>query len=89
MTPKHIQIADYDYPLTDERIAKYPLEERDHSKLLLWKDKTVSEAHFYDLPEYLASGDLLVYNNTKVIQARLHFSKETGAIIEIFCLEPN
>ena len=89
MTPKHIQIADYDYPLTDERIAKYPLEERDHSKLLLWKDKTVSEAHFYDLPDYLASGDLLVYNNTKVIQARLHFSKETGAIIEIFCLEPN
>ena len=89
MTPKHIQIADYDYPLTDERIAKYPLEERDHSKLLLWKDKTVSEAHFYDLPDYLASGDLLVYNNTKVIQARLHFAKETGAIIEIFCLEPN
>jgi len=89
MTPKHIQIADYDYPLTDERIAKYPLEERDHSKLLLWQNQTVSEAHFYDLPDYLDSGDLLIYNNTKVIQARLHFAKETGALIEIFCLEPN
>ena len=89
MTPKHIQIADYNYPLTDERIAKYPLEERDHSKLLLWQNQTVSEAHFYDLPDYLNSGDLLIYNNTKVIQARLHFAKETGALIEIFCLEPN
>ena len=89
MTPKQIQIADYNYPLTDDRIAKYPLEKRDHSKLLLWKNQTVSEANFYDLPDYLESGDLLIYNNTKVIQARLHFTKETGAAIEIFCLEPN
>ena len=89
MTPKYIQIADYDYPLTDDRIAKYPLDKRDHSKLLLWKNNTVSEALFYELPDYLNAGDLLIYNNTKVIQARLHFAKETGAVIEIFCLEPH
>jgi S-adenosylmethionine:tRNA ribosyltransferase-isomerase len=88
MDIKKIKIADFDYPLPDERIAKYPLEKRDHSKLLIWRDKRVSEAHFYDLPNQLESGDLLIYNNTKVIQARLHFHKETGAEIEIFCLEP-
>lgn len=87
-TPKHIHIADYDYPLTDDRIAKYPLEERDHSKLLLWDNNQIAEAHFYDLPDHLEHDDLLIYNNTRVIQARLHFQKETGAQIEIFCLEP-
>lgn len=87
-TPKHIRIADYDYPLTDERIAKYPLEERDHSKLLVWRNGSIAENRFYDLPDHLAQGDLLIYNNTRVIQARLHFQKETGAQIEIFCLEP-
>ena len=88
MTPQHIRIADYDYPLPDDRIAKYPLEERDHSKLLVWRDSSIAEAHFYDLPDCLQTGDLLIYNNTRVIQARLHFHKETGAQIEIFCLEP-
>ncbi len=87
-TPKQIRIADYDYPLTDDRIAKYPLEERDHSKLLVWRNGTIAENHFYDLPDHLEQGDLLIYNNTRVIQARLHFQKETGAQIEIFCLEP-
>ncbi len=85
---KHIRIADYNYPLPDERIAKYPLAERDQSKLLVWRENAVSEAHFCDLPDFLQAGDWLIYNNTKVIQARLHFQKETGAQIEIFCLEP-
>lgn len=87
-TPKRIRIADYDYPLTEERIAKYPLDERDHSKLLVWRGNAITEGHFYDLPDHLEQGDLLIYNNTRVIQARLHFQKETGAQIEIFCLEP-
>ena len=88
--PKHIQIRDYNYPLPDERIAKYPLAQRDRSKLLLRAtDGTVSESVFHHLPDYLPSGALMVFNNTKVIQARLHFHKTTGALIEIFCLEPH
>ncbi|MBR4738550.1 MAG: S-adenosylmethionine:tRNA ribosyltransferase-isomerase [Bacteroidales bacterium] len=86
---KGIRIEDYDYPLPDERIARYPLEERDHSKLLCLKDGLVSEHHFYDLPTLLPADSLLVFNNTKVIHARLLFHKETGAVIEIFCLEPH
>lgn len=85
---KNIPIADYDYPLPDERIARYPLPERDHSKLLCLKDGTISEHHFYELPQLLPTGSLLVFNDTKVIHARLLFRKETGATIEIFCLEP-
>lgn len=88
MDTKHIHISDYNYPLPDERIAKFPLEQRDHSKLLLYKHGEVSEDLFYNLPDYLPSGALMVFNNTKVIQARLHFHKETGALIEIFLLEP-
>ena len=88
--PRHIQIKDYNYPLPDERIAKYPLAQRDHSKLLLRAtDGTVSESVFHHLPDYLPAGALMVFNNTKVIQARLHFHKTTGALIEIFCLEPH
>lgn len=90
MNPKHIQIKDYNYPLPDERIAKYPLAQRDESKLLLRaSDGTVSESVFNRLPEFLPAGALMVFNNTKVIQARLHFHKTTGALIEIFCLEPH
>lgn len=90
MDPRHIQIRDYNYPLPDERIAKYPLSQRDESKLLLRaKDGTISEAIFKELPTYLPAGALMVFNNTKVIQARLHFHKTTGALIEIFCLEPH
>ena len=83
-----IYIADYNYPLPDERIAKYPLTERDHSKLLVYRDGQVAEDHFYNLGDYIAPHSLLVYNNTRVIQARLEFHKPTGARIEVFCLEP-
>ena len=87
--PKHIHIADYVYDLPDERIAKYPKPERDTSKLLLYRDGEVGEDVFYNLPDYLPEGALVVMNNTKVIRARLHFHKATGALIEVFCLEPH
>ena len=83
-----IYIADYNYPLPDERIAKYPLAERDHSKLLVYREGKVSEDKFYNVGDYIAPHSLLVYNNTKVIQARLEFHKRSGARIEVFCLEP-
>ena len=91
--PKHIQIADYSYELPDERIAKFPLAERDKSKLLIYQNGKVSEDVFTSLPKHLPSGALMVFNNTKVIQARLHFRKAStdgiqGALIEVFCLEP-
>ena len=85
---KPIYIADYNYPLPDERIAKYPLAERDHSKLLVYRNGQVSEDVFYRVGDYIAPDSLLIYNNTRVIQARLEFHKATGARIEIFCLEP-
>ncbi len=83
-----LYIADYNYPLPDERIAKYPLPERDHSKLLVYRDGQVSEDRFYNVGDYIAPHSLLIYNNTRVIQARLEFHKPTGARIEVFCLEP-
>ena len=83
-----LYIADFNYPLPDERIAKYPLPERDHSKLLIYRDGAVSEDHFYNVGEYINPSALLIYNNTRVIQARLEFYKPTGARIEVFCLEP-
>lgn len=86
---KHIQIKDYDYALPEERIAKYPKAVRDESKLLLYRNGEVREDVFYHLPDYLPAGALMVFNNTKVIQARLHFRKATGALIEVFCLEPH
>lgn len=86
---KNIRIADYDYPLPEERIAKFPMEQRDHSKLLCLKNGVISEHHFYDLPTLLPKDTLLVFNDTKVIHARLFFQKETGAMIEVFCLEPH
>lgn len=86
--PRHIRISEFNYPLPDERIAKFPLPVRDQSKLLLYRHGEVSEDRFTSLPEYLPSGSLMIFNNTKVIQARLHFRKETGALIEVFCLEP-
>lgn len=89
LDPRHIQIRDYDYPLPDERIAKYPLPQRDTSRLLLRaSDGTLRHDRFTTLPDVLPAGALMVFNNTKVIQARLHFHKSTGALIEIFCLEP-
>lgn len=88
MDTKHIRIDDYDYPLPDERIAKYPLKERDHSKLLIYDDGQITDDVFYNLPRHLKSGSLMVFNNTRVIQARLHFRKDTGALIEVFLMEP-
>lgn len=88
MVNRPLFIADFNYPLPEERIAKYPLAERDSSKLLVYRDKQVSEDHFYNVGDYIAPGSLMVYNNTKVIQARLEFHKATGARIEVFCLEP-
>lgn len=88
MDTKNIHISDYNYPLPDERIAKFPIAQRDHSKLLVYRHGQISEDHFYNLPDYLEPGELMVFNNTKVIQARMHFRKETGALIEIFLLEP-
>ena len=85
---KHIKISEFNYPLPDERIAKFPLSVRDESKLLVYRQGEVSEDRFTSLPDYLESGEMMVFNNTKVIQARLHFRKETGALIEVFCLEP-
>ena len=91
MDTKHIQIRDYDYPLTDERIAKFPLSERDSSKLLVYDGGHISETVFRSLPTLLPEGSLMVFNNTRVIQARLHFRKgeaQDGALIEVFLLEP-
>ena len=76
---KHLQIKDYNYDLPEQRIAKFPLPERDSSKLLIYNKGIVSEDNFTSLPQYLPQNALMVFNNTKVIQARLHFRKETGA----------
>lgn len=86
--PTSIRIEEYDYPLPPERIATFPLPERDQSKLLFLKGKEISEKKFSELPEILPENSLLLFNETKVIRARLQFRKETGAMIEIFCLEP-
>lgn len=88
MNPRHIHISDYNYPLPDERIAKFPLAQRDHSKLLVFENGDISEDIFYNITDHLPKGALMVFNNTKVIQARMHFRKETGALIEVFLLEP-
>ena len=88
MRVEDINIEDYNYGLPDERIAKYPLPQRDHSKLLVYRNGEISEDRFFHLNHYLPDNSLLVFNNTKVIQARMRFRKDTGAQIEIFCLEP-
>lgn len=88
MDTKHIQIKNFNYNLPDERIAKFPLAKRDNSKLLLYRHGEVAEDVFHNIAQYLPKGALMVFNNTKVIQARLHFRKETGALIEVFLLEP-
>ena len=88
MDTKHIRISDYNYDLPDERIAKFPISQRDHSKLLVYRHGEVSDDVFHHLHDYLPDGALMIFNNTKVIQARLHFRKETGALIEVFLMEP-
>ena len=86
--PRTLHIKDYSYELADERIAKFPLAERDHSKLLIYDRGDIREQHFYDIPSLIPEGSLLVMNNTRVIQARLYFYKDTGARVEILVLEP-
>jgi S-adenosylmethionine:tRNA ribosyltransferase-isomerase len=86
--PVNIHIDDFDYSLPDERIAQYPLDERDHSRLLICKEDKISEDLFYNINKHLPEKCTLVFNDTKVIHARLLFRKETGSLIELFCLEP-
>lgn len=88
METKHIHISDYNYDLPDSRIAKFPVSPRDTSKLLVYRHGEISDDIFYNLPKYLPEKSLMVFNNTKVIQARMHFRKETGALIEVFLMEP-
>lgn len=88
MLHKKINTGDYDYDLPDDRIAQYPLPERDSSKLLVMKNGKISQDIFRNVPDHIAKNSLLIFNNSKVIRARLLFGKETGAVIEIFCLEP-
>ncbi|MBA4196401.1 MAG: S-adenosylmethionine tRNA ribosyltransferase [Chitinophaga sp.] len=89
MNPKEIRIADFTYELPDERIAKYPLQPRDSSKLLIYKDEAIAETVFKSIAEHLPENTFLIFNNTKVVEARILFEKNTGSIIEIFCLEPS
>ena len=83
-----IRIEDYNYPLTDDRIAKYPLPQRDSSKLLVYKNGIPVESVFKSLPDFLPAGALMIFNDTRVVPARMHFRRNTGAHIERFCLEP-
>lgn len=86
---RNISIDEYDYPLPEERIAKYPLAERDASKLLVLKDNQINASQFRNIGDFMPQDALLVFNETKVIRARLQFQKETGSHIEVFCLEPD
>jgi len=88
MDTKHICIKDYNYDLPESRIANFPVADRDHSKLLIYNKGEVSEDAFFNIGKYLPEGSLMIFNNTRVIQARIHFRKTTGAQIEVFLLEP-
>jgi len=88
MHPKNISIKDFTYELPDEKIALHPLEERDASKLLVYKNGIIEENIYKNIPQHLPANSLLVFNNTKVIRARILFTKPTGGVIEIFLLEP-
>ena len=87
--PQNISIHDYTYSLPEERIAKYPLAERDASKLLIYKEGEIAEDNYKNITHHIPENSLLVFNNTKVVEARLLFQKPTGGVIEIFCLEPH
>ncbi len=87
--PRNISIYDYTYSLPEERIAKYPLAERDASKLLIYKEEAITEDTYKNIAQHIPENPLLIFNNTKVVEARLLFQKETGGVIEIFCLEPH
>src|SRR5579871_1893503 len=88
MHPKEISITDYTYDLPESFIAHYPLAERDLSRLLVYREGAISETAYRHIAEFLPAGSLLVFNNTRVVEARIVFQKATGARIEIFCLEP-
>jgi S-adenosylmethionine:tRNA ribosyltransferase-isomerase len=89
MQAQEFQIKNFTYDLPENRIAKYPLAERDLSKLLVYKKGNISEDVYINLDKYISDKSLFIFNNTKVIQARLHFRNSTGGRIEIFCLEPS
>jgi S-adenosylmethionine:tRNA ribosyltransferase-isomerase len=89
MHPKNISIADFTYNLPEEKIARYPLPDRDSSKLLVFHNEKIEENIYRNIDQYLSPGSLMIFNNTKVIEARIIFQKPTGASIEIFCLEPH
>lgn len=88
MHPSKISIQDYSYHLPDECIALHPLEQRDASKLLIWQNDQISESRFSGLADFIPENTLMVFNDTKVINARIRFQKPSGSVIEIFCLEP-
>lgn len=87
--PRDLRIEDYTYNLPDERIAKYPLEQRDASKLLVYKGGSISEDRYSNIAIHIPENSLMLFNQTKVVQARLLFKKDTGGVIEVFCLEPH
>src|SRR3954468_9047425 len=89
MHPRQLAISDFNYELPAERIAHYPLPVRDASKLLIYKNEMISEDVYAHIADYIPAASRLIFNNTKVIEARLLFQKESGAVIEIFCLEPH
>src|SRR6478672_3054910 len=89
MKKESILIKDFTYDLPSERIAEYPLAQRDQSKLLVYQNGNTRDGVFIDLADYLPRGSTLVLNNTRVIKARILFQKQTGGVIEIFCLEPH
>src|SRR6185312_2203198 len=89
MHPKNLSISNFDYPLPEEKIAVYPLKKRDESKLLVYKNEFISEDIYRNIADHLPANSLLIFNDTKVIKARILFTKITGATIEIFCLEPH
>lgn len=88
MHPKEIRIEDYHYELPAEKIAQYPLEQRHESRLLVWQKGDIVESNYENIAQAIPTGSTLIFNNTKVIEARLLFQKETGGVIELFCLEP-
>ncbi len=89
MHPKELSIKDFTYNLPDDRIAKYPLPERDQSKLLLYRNQQITEDTYQNIADYIPANSFLIFNNTKVVEARLLFEKLNGGKIEIFCLEPH
>ena len=89
MHPRYLTIQDFTYDLPESRIAQYPLAKRDDSKLLIYRSGNISEDIYKNISEYLPGQSLLVFNDTKVIEARLKFKKPSGGIIEIFCLSPH